>query len=295
MPVAPRPHFRWALRSRSLVLGERTLLLGVVNFTPDSFSDGGQFLSATNAIDHALRLLDEGADILDVGGESTRPGTRPPVSAQKELDRVLPVIQGVLQRRPETIVSVDTYKSETARAAIGAGAQIVNDVSGFLWDPAMAATCAELQCGVILMHTRGRSHEWSTQPPLPHEEVVPLVLRELRERADAAIAAGLKPATIVLDPGFGFGKSLDENYPLLAHFDELHALGYPLLAGVSRKAFLGRTLSQIYGHDVPADQRGNATVAATTAAMLAGAHLVRVHDVKPAREAVAIADAIRGS
>jgi dihydropteroate synthase len=277
------------------VLGERTLLLGVVNFTPDSFSDGGQFLSATNAIDHALRLLDEGADILDVGGESTRPGTRPPVSAQKELDRVLPVIQGVLQRRPETIVSVDTYKSETARAAIGAGAQIVNDVIGFLWDPAMAATCAELQCGVILMHTRGRSHEWSTQPPLPHEEVVPLVLRELRERADAAIAAGLKPATIVLDPGFGFGKSLDENYPLLAHFDELHALGYPLLAGVSRKAFLGRTLSQIYGHDVPADQRGNATVAATTAAMLAGAHLVRVHDVKPAREAVAIADAIRGS
>ena len=174
-----------------------------------------------------------------------------------------------------------------------AGAQIVNDVSGFLWDPAMAGTCAELKCGVILMHTRGRSSEWRTQPPLPHEEVAPLVLRELKQRADAAISAGIEHAAIVLDPGFGFGKVLDENYPLLAHFDELHTLGYPLLAGVSRKAFLGRKLAQIYGHDVPTDQRGNATVAALTAAVLAGTHLVRVHDVKAAREAVAIADAIR--
>ena len=293
MAVASRPHFRWTLHTRSLALGARTLLLGVVNVTPDSFSDGGTFLSATSAIDHALRLLDEGADILDIGGESTRPGTRPPVTAQEELARVLPVIEGILQRRPETVVSIDTYKAETARAAVRAGAQIVNDVSGFLWDPAMAAACAELRCGVILMHTRGRSSEWRTQPPLPHEEVVPLVLRELKQRADAAISADIEPAAIVLDPGFGFGKVLDENYPLLAHFDELHTLGYPLLAGVSRKAFLGRTLAQIYGHDVPADQRGSATVAAVTAAVLAGAHMVRVHDVKAVREAVAIADAIR--
>lgn len=293
MPVAPRPHFRWALRSHSLTLGPRTLLVGVLNVTPDSFSDGGQFLSATNAIDHGLRLLDEGADILDIGGESTRPGTRPPVSAQEELDRLLPAMEGILQRRPETMLSIDTYKAETARAAVLAGAQIVNDVSGFLWDSAMAAACAELRCGVILMHTRGRSQEWSTQPPLPREEVAPLVLRELKQRADAAIAAGIEPAAIVLDPGFGFGKVLDENYPLLAHFDELHALGHPMLAGVSRKAFLGRALAQIYGHEVPTDQRGNATLAAITAAVLAGAHLVRVHDVKAAREAVAIADAIR--
>jgi len=293
MAVTPRSHFRWALHKRSLALGERTLLVGVVNVTPDSFSDGGEFLSATNAIDHALRLLGDGADILDMGGESTRPGTRPPVSVQEELDRVLPVMEGILQKRPETLLSIDTYKAETARAAVRAGVQIVNDVSGFLWDPAMAATCAELRCGVILMHTRGRSSEWRTQPPLPHEEVVPLVLRELKQRADAAISAGIEPAAIVLDPGFGFGKVLDENYPLLAHFDELHTLGYPLLAGVSRKAFLGRTLAQMYGHDVPADQRGNATVAAVTVAVLAGAHLVRVHDVKAVREAVAIADAIR--
>ncbi len=293
MAVATRPRFRWTLQARSLVLGERTLLVGVVNVTPDSFSDGGKFLSVTSAIDHALRLLDEGADILDIGGESTRPGTRPPVTAQEELDRVLPVMEGILQKRPETLLSIDTYKAETARSAVRVGVQIVNDVSGFLWDPAMATTCAELRCGVILMHTRGRSSEWRTQPPLPHEEVVPLVLRELKQRADAAISAGIEPAAIVLDPGFGFGKVLDENYPLLACFDELHALGYPLLAGVSRKGFLGRTLAQMYGHDVPTDQRGTATVAAVTAAVLAGAHLVRVHDVKAAREAVAIADAIR--
>jgi dihydropteroate synthase len=293
MPVAPRPHFRWALHARVLPLGERTLLVGVINVTPDSFSDGGKFLSATRAIDHALKLLDEGADILDVGGESTRPGTRPPVSVQEELDRVLPVIEGILQRRPETILSIDTYKAETAKAAVRAGAQIVNDVSGFLWDPAMAATCAEMRCGVILMHTRGRSSEWRTQPPLPQEEVVPLVLRELKERADAAISAGIEHAAIVLDPGFGFGKVLDENYPLLARFGELHTLGYPLLAGVSRKAFLGRTLQQIYRDDVSAYQRGNATVAAVTAAVLAGTHLVRVHDVQGARESTAIADAIR--
>lgn len=294
MPVAPRPHFRWTLHTRSLPLGERTLLVGVVNITPDSFSDGGKFLSAASAIDHALQLLDEGADILDLGGESTRPGTHPPVSAQEELDRVLPVIGAILQQRPGTILSIDTYKAETARAAVNAGAEIVNDVSGFLWDPAMASTCAELRCGVILMHTRGRSSEWSALPPLPHDKVVPLVLRELEERARAARTAGVEPTAIVLDPGFGFGKSLDENYPLLAQFEELHRLGYPVLAGPSRKRFLGKTLAQMYGHEVSPDQRVNATVAAITTAVLAGAHLVRVHDVQAVREAVAIADAIRG-
>lgn len=295
MPVTPRPHFRWALHTRSLALGERTLLVGVVNITPDSFSDGGQFFSAASAIDHALRLLDEGADILDLGGESTRPGTHPQISAQEEMDRVLPVIESVLQQRPGTILSVDTYKAETARAAIQVGAEIVNDVSGFLWDPAMASTCAELRCGVVLMHTRGRSNEWRAQPPLPQDEVVPLVLRELKDRSCAALAHGVESAAIVLDPGFGFGKILEENYPLLAHFEELHTLGYPVMAGPSRKSFLGKTLAHMYGHEVPTDQRSNATLAAITAAVLAGAHLVRVHDVKAAREAVAIADAIRGN
>ncbi len=269
------------------------MLIGVVNVTPDSFSDGGKFFSTVQAVEHAMQLLDEGADILDLGGESTRPGARPSVSAQEELDRVLPVIETIQQERPGTVLSIDTYKAETARAAVTAGAEIVNDVSGFLWDPAMAATCAELGCGVILMHTRGRGSEWRAQPPLPHNEVVPLVLRELEERSRAALAAGVQRAAIVLDPGFGFGKSLDENYPLLAHFEELHALGYPLLAGPSRKSFLGKTLASTCGRDVPPGQRDNATLAAITAAVLAGAHLVRVHSVQAAREAIAIADAIR--
>lgn len=293
MIVAPRPQFHWKLRTRSLALGERTLLVGVINVTPDSFSDGGRFFSAENAVEHALQLLDEGADILDLGGESTRPGKHASVSVHEELDRVLPVVEAVLREQPGTIISIDTYKAETARAAVAAGAEIVNDVSGFLWDEAMAATCTELQCGVVLMHTRGRSEEWRALPPLAQSEVLPLVLNGLRERVNSALAAGVSSEKIVLDPGFGFGKIADENYPLLAQLDELHTLGYPILAGLSRKAFLGKTLAQMYGHDVSTDQRGIATLAAVTAAALGGAHLVRVHDVKPAREAVAIADAIR--
>jgi len=268
-------------------------LVGVVNITPDSFSDGGQFFSRERAIEHALHLLNDGADILDLGGESTRPGTRPPVSVQEELDRVLPVLEAILRERPDAIISIDTYKAATARAAIAAGAEIANDVSGFQWDEAMARTCAELRCGVILMHSRGRMNEWRAQPPIPLDEVVPLVLRELCERADAALESGVQRASLVLDPGFGFGKSFEENYPLLAHLDELHRLGYPILSGTSRKSFLGRTLAGIYGHDTTPDRRDNATLASVTAAVLAGAHLVRVHNVKTAREVVAIADAIR--
>ncbi len=293
MIVAARPRFRWSLRTRSLLLGERTLVAGVVNVTPDSFSDGGKFLITERAVEQALRLLEEGADILDLGGESTRPGKHAPVSAQEELDRVLPVLSAILDERPDSVISIDTYKAETAQAAVAAGAEIVNDVSGFLWDEMMAVTCADLRCGVVLTHTRGRSDEWRSLPPLALGEVVPLVLRGLGERADVALAAGVQVGCIVLDPGFGFGKSLKENYPLLADFDALRALGYPLLAGPSRKAFLGRTLAHIYGHDAPPEERSNATLAAITAAVLAGAHLVRVHDVKAAREVVAIADAIR--
>ncbi len=293
MIVAPRPRFQWALRTRTLALGDRTLLSGVINVTPDSFSDKGKFFSPEKAVQHALRLLARGADILDAGGESTRPGTRPAVSAQEEIDRVLPVIEGVLREHPRAVISIDTYKAETARAAVTAGAEIVNDVSGFLWDNAMAPTCAELGCGTILMHTRGRMQEWRTQTRLPHDEVVPLVLSELRERAENALSAGVMHDRIVLDPGFGFGKTGDENYPLLANLDALHALGFPILSGTSRKSFLGHTLSSIYRNIVPPGERDIATAASITAAVLAGAHVVRVHDVRTAREAVAIADAIR--
>lgn len=283
----------WKLRTRSLELGERTAIMAVLNVTPDSFSDGGLFASHEVAVQIALRILDYGADMIDIGGESTRPGTYNRPSAAEEADRVLPVIEGILKARPDALLSIDTYHASTARLAVEAGVEIVNDVSGLLWDEAMAATCAELACGVALMHTRGKPWEWKTLPPLQQDEVVPMVLAELAERAGAARQAGIEPQRLVLDPGFGFGKAFDENYPLLSHLDQVRALGFPVLAGVSRKGFLGRTLARLNGgRDVPAADRGHATLVATTAAILNGADIVRVHDVKPAAEAAAIADAV---
>src|ERR1019366_3309514 len=227
MPFAVRLRFDWRLRTRSLALGERTLLMGILNVTPDSFSDGGRFLSPQAALSHALQMLDDGADILDLGGESTRPNSVP-IAPADEQARVLPVLRAILAARPDAIVSIDTYHAVTARLAVEAGAEIVNDVSGHLWDPHMAQTCASLQCGAILMHTRGRPQEWRTLPALAPDEVVPLVLRDLEARAGAALAAGIARASIVLDPGFGFGKAFEENFPLLAGLETLQSLGFPL-------------------------------------------------------------------
>lgn len=293
MPFTRRIDFSWELRTRSLLLGARTLVMGVLNVTPDSFSDGGLYHGTRDAVAHGLRILNEGADILDIGGESTRPGQPQAVSADEEQQRVLPVIEAILAERPQSVISIDTYKAETARAAVAAGAEIVNDVSGFLWDEAMAAACAELQCGVVLMHTRGRPHDWLSQPRLAADEVLPLVKRGLSERLQAALDAGIARDRIVLDPGYGFGKRLENNYPLLAHQPELRELGQPILAGVSRKSFLARAMKHLHGgKEAPMDARLNATVAATTAAILAGADIVRVHDVRPSVEAARIADAI---
>ena len=292
MAFVRRPLSEWLLRSRTLALGARTLIMGVLNVTPDSFSDGGVFFNTEAAVDHASAMLDAGADILDVGGESTRPGSRA-VSPEEELERVLPVIEAVLRERPETIFSIDTYKASTARAVVAAGVEIVNDVSAFTWDAEMAGACAKLRCGVILMHTRGRPGEWRTQPRLEQTEVVPLVHDDLARLLDRAASVGVERSRIVLDPGYGFGKPLDNNYPLLAHLDDLLTLGRPLAAGVSRKSFLAHTLATANGAtDVPVHERSNATLAATTAAILAGASIVRVHDVRPAAEAASIADAI---
>lgn len=272
--------------------------MGVLNVTPDSFSDGGAYFGRDAAVDRALAMLDEGAAIVDIGGESTRPGADP-VSAQEEMDRVLPVMEAVLRERPQAVISVDTYKAETARAAVRAGAEIVNDVSGLVWDSAMAAACAELRCGVVLMHTRGRPSEWKTQPQLDPGDVLPLVRDGLKRRLEHAAAAGVERERVVLDPGFGFGIVGEDNYPLLARMDELLALGQPLMAGLSRKSFLGRTLGRaLNGADTQADlsapvrERGTVSLAATTAAILAGASIVRVHDVRPAVEAARIADVI---
>ena len=327
-----RPVFQWNLGSRSLELGKRTLIMGVVNVTPDSFSDGGQFLDPDKAVEHAERLLDEGADILDIGGESTRPGAgvtpvpsgrsdkktggaphagperakrvervspllrdvgntnpKPVVSAEEELKRVLPVITAIKKQHPNAVLSVDTYKSTVARAAVTAGAEIVNDVSGFRWDPQMTKTLADLKCGAVLMHMRGRPEEWRTLPPV--DDIALVVKRELKEWAEEAVLAGVGRERIVLDPGFGFGKNFDENYPLLARFTELQAIGFPLLAGTSRKSFIGRTLAKD-GKDAPPDARLYGTLATHVALILKGAHILRTHDVKPAVEAAKIADAI---
>lgn len=299
MAFVRRPRSNWQIGSRSLALGERTRIMGVLNVTPDSFSDGGQFLNLQAAVAHGLSMLDAGADVIDIGGESTRPGSAP-LNAQQEQERVLPVIEALQRERPGSVLSIDTYQAATARVAVAAGCQIVNDVSGFAWDEGMARACAELVCGVVLMHARGRPSEWRSQPRLAPEEVVPLVQAGLAQSLDKALAAGVDRARIVLDPGFGFGKAFDNNYPLLAHLDGLLSLGQPLLAGVSRKSFLARTLAEIPSQaegtvrtaDVSMQDRANATIAATTAAILAGASMVRVHDVRPAVEAAAIADAV---
>jgi dihydropteroate synthase len=239
-------------------------------------------------------MLDAGADILDVGGESTRPNATALASVDEQA-RVLPVIEAILKQRSDAVISIDTYHAETARLAVQAGAEIVNDVSGHLWDSNMAPTCAALGCGAILMHTRGRPSEWKTQPELAAHEVVPLVLDELQQRAADALNAGVARERIVLDPGFGFGKIRDENFPLLAGLPDLQVLGYPLLAGLSRKSFLSmqpRTASRTDTAQEAQSSLLSATLAANTAAILAGAHIVRVHDVFEARASADVADAV---
>jgi dihydropteroate synthase len=295
-----RAIFQWKLDRRVLELGRRTLIMGIVNVTPDSFSDGGLYIDAEKAVVRAEQLLDDGAAIIDVGGESTRPGATEPVPEEEERRRVLPVIRDLKRRRPDAVVSVDTSKASVARAAVDLGAEVVNDVSGFRWDPKMAKTLADLKVGAVLMHTRGRPEEWRTLPPVG--DPVLLVKRELRQWAETAALAGIKRDRLVLDPGFGFGKSFEENYPLLAHFAELQQMGFPLLAGVSRKSFIGRTQARARpsaekdkNREVEAAQRLYGTLAAETALILKGAHIIRTHDVRFAVEAASVADAIVAS
>jgi len=305
-----RPVFEWNVGSRVLLLGKRTLIMGVVNVTPDSFSDGEKHLDRDRAVEHALQLLQDGADIIDVGGESTRPGSnvvtpqdggqasspvvagkpdKHPVSEAEERERVIPVITSLRQKRPEAVISVDTYKANVARAALEAGADIVNDISGFRWDAQMLKTLAALKCGAVLMHMRGRPEEWRTLAPV--SDIVMLVKRELREWVDFAVTKGVKRERLVLDPGFGFGKNFQENYPLLKRFEELHQLRYPLLVGVSRKSFIGRALAR-GGSDAPVEDRLLGTLAAETSLIVKGAHIVRTHDVRACSDAVKIADIV---
>ncbi|WP_260703277.1 dihydropteroate synthase [Edaphobacter flagellatus] len=300
MSFRPRPQFDWQLRTRSLTLGQRTLIMGILNVTPDSFSDGGHFYNEATAperaLEQAVTMLDRGANLIDIGGESTRPGATP-LTPDEEQARVLPVIEALLHERPTTILSIDTFHAATARRVVEAGAEIVNDVSGGLWDDDMLSTCTSLKCGLVLMHTRGRPDQWKSLPPLATDKIVPTVAHELKARIAAAHATGIASHRIVIDPGIGFGKRLDENFTLLAHLDALQHLRLPVLVGVSRKSFLAHTLAQApnlaavhQGVPPPVNARLDATTAANVAAILTGAHILRVHDIQPAAEAAAIAD-----
>lgn len=269
----------------SLALGDRVLVMGVINTTPDSFSDGGQLLDPDRAIAAGVRMVDEGADMLDVGGESTRPGATL-IDDEEERRRVVPVIEG-LASRVRVPVSIDTYKATTADAALAAGAAIVNDVSGLRYDSALAGVVASRRAAIVLMHTRGRSSDMYAQAS--YHDVVGEVLDELRESIAFAAAAGISADRIIVDPGLGFAKEARHSYEALARLEAFSELGCPVLVGPSRKSFLAKPL----GGTVPASERDWATGAAVTAAVLGGAHIVRVHAVREMAQVVRVAEEIR--
>lgn len=258
---------------------------GIVNVTPDSFSDGGRYLDPARAIAHGRRLWEQGADVLDVGGESTRPGSEP-VGADEEIRRILPVIEALAA--DGAVVSVDTYRAETARAALGAGATIVNDVSGGLADPAILEAAASAGAIVALGHWRGPSADMYAKAE--YTDIGREVAAELGERADAALAAGVQRERIILDPGVGFAKAGEQNWALLRELDEIVALGFPVLIGTSRKRFLTTAL----GDDASIERRDLATAVTSAIAALRGIHAVRVHDVVATRDAIAVTEAWEG-
>ena len=270
------------MRGRRLALG-RTLVMGVLNVTPDSFSDGGRYLDPDAAVKHALELAEEGADLIDIGAESSRPGAEP-VTGDEELRRLVPVVQEVCRRVPVP-VSVDTVKAAVARAALEAGASIINDISACKADPAMLWLVAESGAGLVLMHMQGTPRTMQQAPR--YGSVVEEVREFLRERMQAALQAGISADQILLDPGIGFGKNLQHNLVLLDRLDALQSLGRPILVGVSRKAFIGEVLGRRTG------DRLLGTAAAVAAAVLRGAKVVRVHDVKAMRDVVRVIDAIQ--
>jgi dihydropteroate synthase len=284
--VHPRRRFTLPLpHGKSIALGERTLVMGVINVTPDSFSDGGELFDPIKAVDAGVRMADEGADILDIGGESTRPGAEA-LGAAEERARILPVIEA-LARRVTVPLSVDTYKAAVADAALEAGAAIVNDVSGLRFEPALGGVVARRGGALVLMHTRGRSKAMYQQAS--YLEVVDEVRDELRESIAFATGAGVPRDALVIDPGLGFAKEAAHSYEVLARLNAFAELGRPILAGPSRKSFLGKAI----GRGVAAAQRDWGTAAAVTAAVMAGAHIVRVHAVTEMVQVVRVADEIR--
>jgi dihydropteroate synthase len=281
-----RKIFRLKLRSRTLVLGQRTLVMGVLNITPDSFSDGGKFFTLKSAVAAALAMQQAGADILDIGAESTRPGSEG-ISPSEELMRLMPVLEA-LQGRLKIPISVDTQKSAVGEIAIGAGAEILNDISGLKFDPRLAEVAARYRVPLVLMHTRGTPR---TMQRLPFaKNALTDVLKGLRHSIAAARRAGVRKSQIILDPGIGFGKSTAQNYELLRELPKLAKLDYPLLIGTSRKSFISATLAD-KGKRLPVKERIWGTAATVAASVLFGAHIVRVHDVAEMALVARISDA----
>ena len=261
-----------------------TLVMGILNITPDSFSDGGKYELVDKAVQFALQMEDEGADIIDIGGESTRPGANS-VSVLEECSRVLPVIEG-LKAKSEVLISIDTYKSDVARQSIKAGAEMVNDISGMTFDSYMAKLISESKLPVVLMHIKGTPKNMQENPN--YDDLIKEVSDYLRDRVKFAKENGVKEWQIILDPGIGFGKRVEDNFQLLRELNVIEELGFPVLVGPSRKSFIGLTLN------LPVDKRMEGTAAAVTAGILNGARIVRVHDVKEMKQVVKITDKIRG-
>ncbi len=292
-----RRNFTFRLPAREIPLGGRTLVMGILNLTPDSFSDGGEYADLHDAVERGLELERDGADILDIGGESTRPGARP-VEVEQELERTIPVIEALRGRGLKIPISIDSYKAAVAQRALRAGAEIINDVSGLRYDAAMAETAARHRAGLILMHLRGSPRTMQEIPPV--KNVLPAVRNGLETSLRRALASGVQRHGIVLDPGIGFGKTAQQNYELIASLPRIARLGYPILVGPSRKSFLNATLEktsrshhrtrnamQISSQDT---LTRTAAAAALAASVLRGAHIVRVHDVKQMLPAIRCAD-----
>jgi len=274
----------------SLKLGKKTSVMGILNTTPDSFSDGGKFFACDAAIDHGLRLVNEGADILDIGGESSRPFSEP-VSADEEMHRVIPVIER-LSEQIDVPISIDTTKAEVAEQAIKAGASIINDISALNHDSKMAEIAAKNDVPVILMHMKGKPGTMQLNPY--YDNLMKEIMEFLTDRVDYALKSGIRKENIILDPGIGFGKTIEHNLMLIKHLKKINKMGFPVLIGPSRKSFIQKILSNLNGKKITADavETDKATLAAVAASVLNGAHIVRVHDVASVKPMIQIIDAI---
>ena len=285
--VTHRKHYSVLLPGgRALALGDRTLVMGILNITPDSFADGGLHLDPARAVAAGLQMVADGADLLDIGGESTRPGANP-VGADEEMRRVLPVIERLAAQTP-AFISIDTYKATVAREAVRCGATIVNDISGLQYDPGLAGAVAETGAALVLMHTRGRSREMYENAV--YDDVAAEVAQELEAAIVRAAAAGVRREAIIVDPGFGFAKRAEHSYEMLAHLPRLAPLDRPILSGPSRKSFLKQAIG-----DRPPAEREWGTAAAVAASVMLGAHIVRVHGVRAMADVVRVVDRLRGS